>query len=101
MKLIYLKSALRCDSFDITISIQITIWYYFDIGIKKNKLPGEVNNPSRRKKLLDSLSGHDSMTSVQAILEKLDINLDKTVSKDLCNALPKILENATAKATPC
>ena len=39
--------------------------------------------------------------SPQVILEKLEINLDKTVSKDLCNALPKILENATAKATTC
>jgi len=35
-----------------------------DVTVAINKLPAEVKNPARCKKLLDSLSGHDSMTSV-------------------------------------
>ena len=34
----------------------------FTVAIKK--LPAEVKNPARCKKLLDSISGHESMTSV-------------------------------------
>ena len=35
-----------------------------DVTVAINKLPAEVKNPARCKKLLDSLSGHDSITSV-------------------------------------
>jgi len=72
-----------------------------DVTVIINKLPPEVKNPARRKKLLDGLTGHESMTSVRAIREKLVIKLDKTVSKDFYNVLPNILENATAGVTAC
>jgi len=58
-----------------------------------SKVPSQLNNPAKRRGIIDSILGHECIHSTKPSGNKLVVRIDKIAGRDFCNAVPSIIKD--------
>ena len=62
-----------------------------------SKVPARLNNPAKRREIIDCIPGHECIHSIKPSGDKLVVRIDKIAAKDFCNALPSVMRDCDVK----
>ena len=62
-----------------------------------SNLPSTLSDPIKQKDLIDQIDGHESITSIRPVRDKLFINIDKSVAEDFRLSVTSAFTGSSAK----
>lgn len=62
-----------------------------------SKVPSHLNNPAKRREVIDLIPGHECIHSIKPSGDKLVVRIDQTAAKDFCDSVPSIMSNCDVK----
>ena len=62
-----------------------------------SNVPKVLNNPAKRREVIDKISGHEAISSIRSSNDKLVVRIDNVAVNDFCKAVPSVLANSKAK----
>jgi hypothetical protein len=60
-------------------------------------VPPNVNNPAKRKELIEKIHGHESVVNLRPVGDKLVVKIDDLAAKDFCKSVSSVLNNSKPK----
>ena len=62
-----------------------------------SKVPSELDNPAKRREIIDSIPGHECIHSIKPSGDKLVVRIDKIAARNFCNAVPNVMRDCDVK----
>ncbi|KAK2720105.1 hypothetical protein QYM36_004116 [Artemia franciscana] len=62
-----------------------------------SKIPASLDNPIKRKEVLDEVTGHECVSSVKAKKHQLIVHIDKSAVNDFCSSIKNTVTSCATK----
>ncbi|KAK2719555.1 hypothetical protein QYM36_005134 [Artemia franciscana] len=62
-----------------------------------SKIPASLDNPIKRKEMLDKVTGHECVSSVKAKKDQLIVHIDKSAVNDFCSSIKNTVTSCATK----